>query len=121
MKILAADARIDRRAIYDRRFVAGYPLSVVMGRAPTLAGGMETKFLRLRQPATVGDRIDGWRVCFLGRWDRGRLFYVEMVNRAVRNVTNPSVRISTPICRPGMTSPAPIACHSLAGLLLGCL
>jgi hypothetical protein len=42
---------------------------------------METKFLRLRQPATLGDRIDGWRVCWLGGWDRGRLFYVVMVER----------------------------------------
>ena len=24
---------------------------------------VETKFLRLRQPAALGDRIDGWRVC----------------------------------------------------------
>jgi hypothetical protein len=44
---------------------------------------METKFLRLRQPARLGDRIDGWRVCWLGGWDRGRLFYVVMVERAV--------------------------------------
>jgi len=44
---------------------------------------IETKFLRLRQPATLGDRIDGWRVCWLGGWDRGRLFYVVMVERAV--------------------------------------
>jgi hypothetical protein len=44
---------------------------------------VETKFLRLRQPATLGDRIDGWRVCWLGGWDRGRLFYVVMVERAV--------------------------------------
>jgi hypothetical protein len=44
---------------------------------------METKFLRLRQPARLGDRIDGWRVCWLGGWDRGRLFYLVMVERAV--------------------------------------
>src|ERR1700730_7096747 len=30
---------------------------------------VETKFLRLRQPAALGDRIDGWRVCWLGGWD----------------------------------------------------
>jgi hypothetical protein len=44
---------------------------------------VETKFLRLRQPATLGERLDGWRVCWLGGWDRGRLFYVVMVERAV--------------------------------------
>ena len=43
----------------------------------------ETKFLRLRQPARVGDRIEGWRVCWLGGWDKGRLFYVVMVERVV--------------------------------------
>ena len=35
---------------------------------------VETRFLRLRQPATLGDHIDGWRLCWLGGWDRGRLF-----------------------------------------------
>jgi hypothetical protein len=43
---------------------------------------VETNFLRLRQPARLGDRIDGWRVCWLGGWDRGRLFYVVTVERA---------------------------------------
>jgi hypothetical protein len=42
---------------------------------------VETKFLRLRQPAKLGERIDGWRVCWLGGWDRGRVFYVVMVER----------------------------------------
>ena len=44
---------------------------------------VETKFLRLRQPAMLGDRIDGWRVCWLGGWNRRRVFYVVMVERAV--------------------------------------
>ena len=44
---------------------------------------VETKFLRLRQPARLGERIDGWRVCWLGGWDRGRVFYVVMVERAL--------------------------------------
>ena len=42
---------------------------------------VETKFLRLRKPAALGDRFDGWRVCWLGGWDRGRVFYVVMVER----------------------------------------
>jgi len=42
---------------------------------------LETKFLRLRQPATVGDQLDGWRVCWLGGWDRSQLFYWVMVVR----------------------------------------
>jgi hypothetical protein len=44
---------------------------------------VETKFLRLRQSAKLGDHINGWRVCWLGGWDRGRLFYVVMVERMV--------------------------------------
>src|SRR5260370_39494979 len=31
---------------------------------------VETKFLRLRQPVELVRRIDGWRVCWLGGWDR---------------------------------------------------
>ena len=39
----------------------------------------ETKYLRLRQPAAVGDQFDGWRVCWLGGWDKNQLFYWVMV------------------------------------------
>ena len=42
---------------------------------------IETKFLRLRQPATLADRIDGWRVCWVGGWDRGKILFVVMVSR----------------------------------------
>src|SRR5436305_1406574 len=42
---------------------------------------IETKFLRFRQPPTLGECIDGWRVCWLGGWDRGRVFFVVMVER----------------------------------------
>jgi hypothetical protein len=59
-----------------------YAINLAAERKP-LVRQVETKFLRLRQPATLGDRIDGWRVCWLGGWDRGRLFYVVMVERAV--------------------------------------
>jgi len=42
---------------------------------------IQTKFLRLRQPAALDDRIDGWRVCWLGGWDSCRVFFVVMVER----------------------------------------
>ena len=29
--------------------------------------------------AALGDRIDGWRVCWLGGWDRCRVFFLVMV------------------------------------------
>ena len=42
---------------------------------------LETKFLRLRKLATVGDDVDGWRVGWLGGWDSSHLFYWVMVVR----------------------------------------
>ena len=56
------------------------------GKRITLAPGTEiqTKFLRLRSPACLGDRIEGWRVCWLGGWDKGRIFFVVMVERTCR-------------------------------------
>jgi hypothetical protein len=37
---------------------------------------VETKFLRLPQPVPLSARIDGWRVCWLGGWDRDRFFFI---------------------------------------------
>ena len=51
----------------------------VCGAEQTMA--VETKFLRLYQPATLGEQIDGWKVCWLGGWGKGRLFYWVMVTR----------------------------------------
>ena len=42
---------------------------------------VETKFLRLCQPAALGEQIDRWRVCWLGGWGKKRLFYYVMVSR----------------------------------------
>ena len=44
---------------------------------------VQTRFLRLRKPAVLGDRINGWRVCWLGGWDKGKVFFVVMVERVV--------------------------------------
>ena len=40
---------------------------------------LETKFLRLRTPVTLGSRFGDWRVCWLGGWSRHRLYYLVMV------------------------------------------
>ena len=40
---------------------------------------VETRFLRLFKPAALGDRIDGWRVWWIGGWDKWRAFFVVMV------------------------------------------
>ena len=29
----------------------------------------------------IGDRIDGWRVCWIGGWDKCRVLFVVMVER----------------------------------------
>ena len=47
---------------------------------------VQTKFLRLCRPASLGDRINGWRVCWLGDWDRCRVFFVVMVAKEYATV-----------------------------------
>jgi len=42
---------------------------------------VQTKFLRLRTPVTLGSRFDDWQVCWLGGWTRHRLSYLVMVAR----------------------------------------
>jgi len=42
---------------------------------------LETKYLHLPQAVPMGHRIDGWRVCWLGGWDKQRLFFVVMLVR----------------------------------------
>src|ERR1017187_9870753 len=44
---------------------------------------VQTRFLHLLEPARLGDRIDGWRVCWVGGWDKCKLLVV-MVERVVR-------------------------------------
>ena len=45
---------------------------------------VQTRFLHLSEPAGLGDRIDGWRVCWVGGWDQGKVFFVVMAERVVR-------------------------------------
>jgi hypothetical protein len=40
---------------------------------------LETKFLRLRTPVTLGSHFGDWHVCWLGGWSRYRLYYLVMV------------------------------------------
>ena len=46
-----------------------------------IAMHVQTKFLRLCEPVSLGDRIDNWRVSWLGGWDKCRVFFVVMVER----------------------------------------
>jgi hypothetical protein len=40
---------------------------------------IETKFLRLFKPAALADHIEGWRVCWIGGWDKCPVLFVVMV------------------------------------------
>ena len=42
---------------------------------------IRTKFLWLRKAPKLGDRLNGWRVCWLGGWDQGRIWFVVMAER----------------------------------------
>ena len=43
---------------------------------------LETKFLHLHDPIALGASLeDGWRVSWLGGWDKHHLFFVVMVVR----------------------------------------
>jgi hypothetical protein len=42
---------------------------------------LETKFLRLRTPVTIGSLFGEWQVTWLGGWIRDRLSYLVMVAR----------------------------------------
>ena len=44
---------------------------------------LETKFLRLKTPVTIGSRLGEWRVCWLGGWTRDRLSYLVMLVRVI--------------------------------------
>jgi hypothetical protein len=42
---------------------------------------IETKYLRLSNVVSVGDDLAGWRVCWVGGWDKFRVLSVVMVER----------------------------------------
>src|SRR5580765_8260869 len=42
---------------------------------------VQTKFLRLCEPVSLGDRIDNWRVSWLGGRDKCRVFFIVMVEK----------------------------------------
>jgi hypothetical protein len=50
---------------------------------------VQTKSLRLSKPVPLGHRINGWRVCWVGVWDRCRVFFVVMVEAPVAPQNNP--------------------------------
>ena len=50
---------------------------------------LRTKYVHLRYPVTLNERIDGWRVCWIGGWDRQRVFFVAMLVQVIDQSTTP--------------------------------
>jgi hypothetical protein len=52
-----------------------FDLTVPASRAKVNTMQLETKFLHLRTPVTIGSRFGDWEVTWLGGWTRDRLSY----------------------------------------------
>src|SRR5437016_5557575 len=50
----------------------------VLTRTTVSTMRLETKYLRLRTPVTLGSRFGDWEVTWLGGWTRDRLSYLVM-------------------------------------------
>jgi hypothetical protein len=48
---------------------------------------VQTKYLRLFREVGLGDDIEGWRVCWLGGWDKYRVVFVVMVKRVIGEIS----------------------------------
>jgi hypothetical protein len=81
-RLLVSVGVIQTRPLNGRRHGAEPTPAATPGRLEHLQ--VQTRFLRLYQPAVVGDRIDGWHVCWIGGWDKGKVLFVVMVERVVR-------------------------------------
>jgi hypothetical protein len=57
---------------------------------------VETRFVRIRKPVELGDEVEGQPVCWVGGWDKGRVFFLVMVIAAdqtcVRDSENQKVK-----------------------------
>jgi hypothetical protein len=40
---------------------------------------VETRFIRIRKQVEPGDEVEGQPVCWVGGWDKARVFYLVMV------------------------------------------
>jgi hypothetical protein len=48
---------------------------------PEINMQIETKYLRLRTPVTLGSFFGDWSVCWLGGWAKDRMYYLVMLVR----------------------------------------
>ena len=59
--------------------LAGEPYTTVRNFANLV--NSPPKFLWLPKALQLGDRLKGWRVCWLGGWDKNRIWFVVMAER----------------------------------------
>jgi hypothetical protein len=79
-----------QRYAIDISYKATAVASTTKTKSPPSCGTgllVQTRYLRLRKSAALGDCIDGWRVCWLGGWDKGKIFFAVMVKRTVPSGT----------------------------------
>ena len=86
---------------------------------------VETKFLRLFGAVELGDDIDGWRVCWLGGWDKCRVLFVVMVKRVtdIPGSPTPAVPLTphvTPAEPPLKSKASPGSEVAIAATKTGC-
>jgi hypothetical protein len=69
------------------KFDLGLPVEQVRKNYEILSASLvpippnaEPGFLHLRQRVAIGERIDRWRVSWLGKWDKGKVFYMVRWN-----------------------------------------
>jgi hypothetical protein len=53
---------------------------------------IETKFLRLKTPVTIGSLFGDWRVVWLGGWTRHKLSYIVLVLRVAPDAKTRQIR-----------------------------
>jgi hypothetical protein len=61
----------------------------VLTRTTVSTMRLETKYLRLRTPVTLGSRFGDWEVTWLGGWSRHKLHYLVMVVRVASEDAKP--------------------------------
>ena len=53
---------------------------------------VETRFVRIRKPVELGDEIEGQFVCWVGGWDKARVFFLVMVIAGDRTCVRDSAK-----------------------------
>ena len=82
-KVLAESRSIVEIRLGSQRYALEVSSKATANPTPTAGCIVQTRYVRLRRPAVLNELIDGWRVCWIGGWDKGDVFFVVMVQRTV--------------------------------------